>query len=86
MDETDIFLDKLSRLPRISFDELTKHWDAYKTSLGTLSEGSVVNVEYHKKNLHGQWMSISSWYDKLIADFDRDIKKSRISKWVWRPA
>lgn len=77
IDGSSIFLSPLSRLPRISFEEIQKHWNAMKVFIQPLAEGTFEN-RGNERTLYGaRWISLSSWYDKLIIDLDKDIEDSR---------
>jgi GAF domain-containing protein len=108
VDGTDIFLDPLSRLQKITFDNLLKNWNKYKASIlvkvmmvqptniivsadsaGTDStqqhlEGEVPLVAASPALFTGQWLTLSSWYDKLIADIEEESnqKDAAITYWL----
>lgn len=76
IDGTPIFLDKLSRLPKISYNELLKHWNIYKTNVVQATiDANEFEKEKVRKLLPGRWLSVSSWYDKLINDLDETLAK-----------
>ena len=88
MDGTDIFLKPLSRLPRISFDQLEETWNKYKANLmaivlpqyDSLTKPSVKAIGL----LPGQWLTLSNWYRKLEIDLteEADQKKNAVENWV----
>lgn len=84
---TSVFLEPLSRLPRISFDELEKNWKQYSQSIQVLVEKGTNNPAVAGAHLRGQYQTMASWYDRLIADLDQDLQQSRgvlhVELWVF---
>ena len=100
IDGSKHFLKPLTRLPRITFDNLRQDWNTYKTAIGTIlntnlnTEPSDVvpadtvtdsitaaapitaSIDQSKAKLtfEARWLSLSRWYDKLIADLEYEIE------------
>lgn len=83
MEGTTVFLGKLPSLSRISYDELLPHWNSFKQNILRITIDT--NVDQHKVEqlLKSQWLSISSWYDKMILDLEQARKSARRSLWGW---
>jgi putative methionine-R-sulfoxide reductase with GAF domain len=106
IDNTETFLTPLSRLPRITYDQLSGHWKTYKEnvtavltqqpattnqqqqlpdsavdSLASDSTGSTIvdipaiQAQASGALLPGQWLTLSKWYDKLLADLTEEAEK-----------
>ena len=84
VDGTSIFLHKLPRIPKISFDELLKHWNAYKQGAiqATVNDKGLQD-ETVEKLLPGRWLSVSSWYEKLLEDLDQELVSTRTALTGW---
>jgi len=118
LDRSQIFLNPLSRLPRITYDNLLEHWQTYRNNIlftlnppaatvaqDTTSAGSdstnvvpsdttatlhanaapvITNALTHGAALlPGQWLTVSNWYEKLLADLteEAEIKKQAVENW-----
>ena len=81
IDGTSIFIDKLDRLPAISLQEVSEHWATFKQNVqhATLGSGN----QEKRKALDASWISISSWYSKLISDIDKGAQQLRSSINMW---
>jgi GAF domain-containing protein len=97
IDGTSFFLQPLSKLPAVTFDNLEKRWLNYRDAISKiiLSEKAIAPVEAtdslsvpvpsspttaaSEKVIHeARWLSLSDWFDKLIADLEEEsIKKQR---------
>lgn len=100
IDGSKYFLKPLTRLPRITFDELHHDWKNYKSAIGTLLNTSLqtestpvasdstkdstvvtpvavaapANQSNAKLTLESGWLTLASWYDKLIADLEYEVE------------
>jgi GAF domain-containing protein len=114
IDGSDVFLNGLSRLPRITYDNLFEHWNTYRNNLlsglaaaavstaqvpsyadttavqADSTSGSIaVSVPIDVKNgaalLPGQWLTVSNWYEKLLADLteEAEMKKLSVENWFF---
>lgn len=94
MDNTEIFLKPLSKLPRLTFDELDEAWKKYKenvtalvlqqSKVGTDSVTTITPSEHQIALLPAQWLTVSNWYKKLEADLSDEAnqKKDAVENWV----
>jgi methyl-accepting chemotaxis protein len=96
MDGTNVFLKPLSRLPRITFNELDQSWRKYQANVLSLvladtsqpvasdSSGTVLNSAQSHAMLPAQWITLSNWYKKLEIDLtdEADMKKNAVENWV----
>jgi putative methionine-R-sulfoxide reductase with GAF domain len=96
IDGTEIFIQPLSRLPRISFAQLESVWKSYKENVLKVvvnaqpvtqdsTATSVVNPVDTRAMLPAKWITLSSWYNKLEADLtdEAEQKKSSVENWVF---
>jgi putative methionine-R-sulfoxide reductase with GAF domain len=96
IDGTGIFLKPLSRLPRISFDQLQEAWDAYKANAlavvlnapQTTADSTTAAISSQARVstlLPAQWINLSNWFTKLEADLteEADQKKRSVETWVF---
>lgn len=96
MDDTDVFLKPLSRLPRITFRELEETWIRYKTNVVTvvltkqqIASDSIVasrnSPEQIRTLLPAQSLTLSNWYKRLEKDLteEADQKKNAVENWVF---
>jgi putative methionine-R-sulfoxide reductase with GAF domain/HAMP domain-containing protein len=98
IDGTQVFLKPLSRLPRISFDELEKTWTKYKTNVNTLlfeqpasspvvdSLGNVISQAPQvnaRAVIASQWLTLSNWYKKLEIDLTEEANQKKESVETW---
>lgn len=81
IDGTSIFIDKLDRLPAISLQEVSEHWLTFKQNVQRATLGS--DNQEKRKTLDASWISISSWYSKLITDIDKGAQQLRSSINTW---
>ncbi len=97
IDGTDIFLKPLSRLPRISFDQLETSWTKYRDNAMVLltepgerpavdSLGNVIpsTTSRARAILPAQWLTLSNWYQKLETDLTEEAerRKAGVENWV----
>ncbi len=91
--ESDVFIEPLSRLPKITFNELEKSWRNYKQSiLRTLlpaeTEAADSLEQYSpaasRTLLAGQSLTLSSWFKRLEADLTEEAtaRKNSVETWV----
>jgi len=96
IDGSKHFLKPLSRLPRVTYDNLLEDWTTYKSAIQTLlnTAGNVeqpssttpdsvadttavapatTNLSSAKLAFESRWLSLTRWYDKLIADLEEDV-------------
>ena len=99
IDNSKHFLKPLSRLPKITLDNLTEEWNTYKSALSTIlntnlntkpaaaqsdsvTDSTAVaapvkadsnDVASAKLTFEARWLSLTRWYDKLIADLDYEV-------------
>lgn len=89
MDNTDIFLKPLSRIPAISFEQLDETWNKYKTNVHALvlpNDSLTLQQQRRAKALlPAQWITLSNWYRKLEVDLtdEADQKKTAVEAWVF---
>ncbi len=98
MDGTQVFLKPLSKLPKISFDELKNSWQKYKANVLVVtlqqesepvvdSTGAQIVNDYLKAKtmLPAQWMTLSNWYANLEIDLTEEagIRKNSVEVWVF---
>jgi putative methionine-R-sulfoxide reductase with GAF domain len=96
IDGTEIFIQPLSRLPRISFAQLESVWKSYKENVLKVvvheqpvkqdsTTTSVVNPIETQAILPGKWITLSNWYNKLETDLtdEAEQKKSSVENWVF---
>ncbi|HEX5169056.1 MAG TPA: GAF domain-containing protein [Cyclobacteriaceae bacterium] len=84
VDGTSIFIDKLDRLSAISLQEVSDHWIDFKQKVSQAISSDNSGVD--RKMLEVSWISISSWYDKLITDLDVVVRQTRSSLNIWMTA
>ena len=109
IDNTEFFLPPLSRLPRITYDQLSAHWKTYKENITTVLTTQPVQTNQPQQLtdvtvdslasdssrtaingipavqpqvdtaslLPGQWLTLSKWYDKLLADLAEETEKKK---------
>lgn len=81
---TSIFIPRLQKLPRISFDELQAHWTTFsEIAHRTLFDDPISSQPRDLKLMQAHWLSISSWFDQLIKDLDKLIDQERYALNVW---
>jgi GAF domain-containing protein len=97
IDGTEIFLKPLSRLPRISFDQLTEAWNEYRAnalavvlqSTEPVNDSTAalgVNARSRISTLlPAQWITLSNWFAKLETDLTEEAneKKESVETWVF---
>jgi GAF domain-containing protein len=98
IDGTDFFLAPLSKLPRISFDQLEIAWTRYKENAMTLlldgnalpqtdSLGNTVHTPASRARalLPAQWLTLSNWYKQLENDLteEANFRKESVENWVF---
>lgn len=76
---TSIFIDELDRLPAISLQEVTEHWNVFRQSI----QHAISSDNIDKKVLEARWISFSSWYNRLITDLAEAVQAARSSLNVW---
>jgi putative methionine-R-sulfoxide reductase with GAF domain len=96
IDNTDIFLEPLSRLPSITFKQLDANWRLYKdnvietltpqeTTDSTHQVAALTQAELNKIKalLPGQWLTLSNWYQKILTDLteEAEAKKENAENW-----
>lgn len=83
LEGSSILIDKLEYLPAISLHEVNKHWIIFRQHIqqAILATG---NTEADQKILKARWITMSSWYNKLINDLDIliDQARSTLTRWV----
>jgi GAF domain-containing protein len=98
IDGTNIFLAPLSKLPRISFDQLEIAWTKYKENVLTIlidgsalpqtdSSGNVIHTPASRARalLPAQWLTLSNWYRQLENDLTEEagFRKESVENWVF---
>lgn len=80
---TAVFLEPLPRIPAISYTELQKHWKEFRKNV-------VANVRQNEsieanadKTLPGRWLTVSSWYERLTNDLDKELASARTGYSIW---
>lgn len=68
--EKEVELNPLARLPRITFENLMRLWEKQKSTLSTLSEGSLDLAK-------AQTATVSEWYGRLVDDLYKEAAKAR---------
>jgi GAF domain-containing protein len=87
VDGTRFFLKPLARLPRITFNNLRENWMTYKSSVEeilTKHQSSDADAFEKTKMVHeARWISMSDWFNKLIADLEDEVegKQQAILNW-----
>ena len=71
---TDIFLNRMQRLPKITFGNLRSLWTAHKTQILSLSSDENQNAFTLAQ---AQSLTVSDWYSKLVQDFYDEADRSR---------
>ncbi len=89
---TDVIIDGLSRLPRITFDQLFKTWTAYSSHVRKLvTNGPFTQTEETDSTeiagpvmLPAQWLTLSLWFDRLEADLTEQAvgRKRSVEGWA----
>jgi len=101
IDGSKHFLKPLTRLPRITFDNLRENWNTYKLAIGTIlnttldaepaatkqsdpvadstvhaPSGTIASIDpsIAKLTFEARWLSVTRWYDKLIADLEYEAE------------
>jgi len=101
IDGSQHFLKPLTRLPRITFDNLQENWNTYKRAIGAMLNTSVdtepamatkadsvadsttvtlptsiasSDASKAKLTFEARWLSVTRWYDKLIADLEYEAE------------
>ena len=100
IDGSKHFLKPLTRLPRITFDNLLENWNTYKLAIGTILNttpdtkpaaieadsvavstvdtppGVIASIapSNAKLTFEARWLSLTHWYDKLIADLEYEAE------------
>lgn len=110
---TGIFLRPLSRLPRITFDNLQESWSHYRKSLAVLlteqplidttmviaptagadsvhAAATTTTVQFENRrykvaqsNFEGQWLTISTWYNRLLEDLEDEAQARQAALKTW---
>lgn len=98
IDGTNVFLAPLSKLPRISFDQLEIAWIKYKENVMTIlldgsalpqtdSLGNIVHTPASRARalLPAQWLTLSNWYKQLENDLTEEAsyRKESVENWVF---
>jgi GAF domain-containing protein len=97
IDGTEIFLKPLSRLPRISLDQLLEAWNVYRANaLEVVLQSSepvsdstpVTGISIRSRIstlLPAQWITLSNWFTKLEIDLTEEAneKKESVETWVF---
>jgi GAF domain-containing protein len=88
LEGTKSFLKPLSRLPKITFNNLRENWMTYKSSveeiLTKVQSNNDAGVFEKTKLMHeARWISMSDWFNKLIADLEDEVegKQQAILNW-----
>jgi GAF domain-containing protein len=97
IDGTNVFVGPLSKLPRISFDQLEIAWTKYKDNVMTIvldgnatpltdSLGNVTHSPASRARalLPAQWLTLSNWYRELEIDLtdEANTRKVSVENWV----
>lgn len=92
VDGTEVFIKPLSRLPRITFNELEQSWARYKQTILHIvlpqqdqSSGAVVQPTGSTTTvMAAQLLTLSNWYRQLEADLteEADTRKNAVERWV----
>lgn len=98
IDGTNVFVGPLSKLPRISFDQLEISWGKYKENVMTImldgdarpqtdSLGNVIHTPASRARalLPAQWLTLSNWYKELEIDLtdEANMRKLSVENWVF---
>lgn len=82
---TKFFIKPLSRLPQITFNNLRKNWITYESSVKEILSKTQTPAEFEQTKLihEARWISMSDWFNKLIADLEEEVaeKQSAILNW-----
>jgi hypothetical protein len=96
IDGTPFFIKPLSRLPRITFENLLEAWENYKGVLqGQIIQGPVTSADSLMVNVgavatsakvmqEARWLSLSDWFTKLIHDLEEEgtIRQQTLLRWI----
>jgi PAS domain-containing protein len=98
IDDADIFLKPLARLPRITFDQLQEGWNEYKENVELIivqqanaaqsadSAGLPPTAESIAKAralLPAKWLTLSKWFKKLEVDLTDEANEKKNSVENW---
>jgi GAF domain-containing protein len=98
MDGTTVFLKPLSRLPKITYEQLEETWGKYKNNVlaavlketPTTSDSTLVSTSLSEQQkatmlVPAQWLTLSNWYKKLEIDLTEEAsdKKNAVENWVF---
>jgi PAS domain-containing protein len=99
IDGTDVFIKPLSRLPRITFDQLEEAWSRYRENVLTVLVRQAVagadstdstavafnpqQVAKARALLPAQWITLSNWYRKLEIDLTEEADNKKNSVETW---
>lgn len=81
---TSVFVGELQDLPRISFDELKARWEVFTQTVERIGAGGEkFNNTRDVAMARAQWITIASWYERLINDLDELIADKRSASNMW---
>jgi putative methionine-R-sulfoxide reductase with GAF domain len=113
IDDSDVILKPLSRLPKITFDQLLESWQVYQKNLMavivpqaaantlqpqiqtdttttdsvsvtvTMSQNAATMNDGAAALLPGQWLTVSTWYQRLLTDLNEEILNRKSAVWSW---
>jgi GAF domain-containing protein len=88
LEGTKSFLEPLTRLPKITFNNLRENWMTYKSSVEEILTKVQANNDaggFEKTKLihEARWISMSDWFNKLIVDLEDEVegKQQAILNW-----
>ncbi|HEX6226566.1 MAG TPA: GAF domain-containing protein [Chryseolinea sp.] len=99
IDGTPFFIDRLSRLPAITYAKLFESWENYKSALegsiihsngasetkssDSLSANVITDVAMPRVLQEGKWLSLSDWFNKLIRDLEEEVESEQRGIMQW---
>jgi GAF domain-containing protein len=112
IDNSAVFLTPLSRLPKITYDQLYSNWTDYRKNIRNVltpvenpiektevksdttggadsvrvtvtMKAQVTNMDPIADMLPGQWLTISTWYERLLVDITEEASKKKAAVENW---
>lgn len=85
IEETNVFINPLSRLPRITYDQLWKGWVSYSDDIRKTiaNPGEDSTALMLSTLLPARWITLNTWYDRLEKDLAEVVhsKKQTVENW-----
>lgn len=85
IEETNVFISPLPRLPRITYDQLWKGWVSYSDDIRKTiaNPGEDSTAMMLSTLLPARWITLNTWYDRLEKDLTEVVhsKKQTVENW-----